>query len=94
MKGKSEPETIHCLVGDAKMRRDPAFLEAKTVFASMLNAYRRRDWSTAAAALTRFAEIAPPALAGLVPAYRARLASLSTAPPGPEWDGVFTAETK
>ena len=94
VKGKSEPETIHCLVGDAKMRRDPAFLEAKTVFASMLNAYRSRDWSTAAAALTRFAEIAPPALAGLVPAYRARLASLSMTPPGPGWDGVFTAETK
>ncbi|MCA1242167.1 adenylate/guanylate cyclase domain-containing protein [Stappia stellulata] len=94
VKGKSEPETIHCLVGDAKMRRDPAFLEEKTVFASMLNAYRSQDWSTAAAALTRFAEIAPPALAGLVPAYRARLARLSMTPPGPVWDGVFTAETK
>jgi adenylate cyclase len=94
VKGKSEPETIHCLAGDAKMRRDPAFLEAKTVFASMLDAYRSRDWSTAAAALTRFAEVAPAQLSGLVPAYRARLASLSITPPAPGWDGVFTAETK
>ena len=31
---------------------------------------------------------------GLIDAYAARIARLEQNPPGADWDGVFTAETK
>lgn len=64
-------------------------------WANFLFCYRKQDWTGALKAsgdcrhdCERFG------LVGLIDAYEARIRHLEQNPPAPDWDGVFTAETK
>ncbi|HWB50729.1 MAG TPA: adenylate/guanylate cyclase domain-containing protein [Stellaceae bacterium] len=93
VKGKAEAVRIYALLGDAALAGSPAFTALAERHAAMLAAYRSQDWRGARAALAecRGCDVG---LAGFYDLYAERIAYFETNPPGPEWDGVFTAETK
>jgi len=94
--GKSVPVTIHALLGDESLRRDPAFAAGLQAHNSMLAAFRSRDWVLAErlrrSCWFRFA--AELGLSTLYDLYAERIASCRERPPGPEWTGVVTAASK
>jgi adenylate cyclase len=95
VKGKFEPEHIFALLGDEEMRgtEDAARLLVRN--GEMLDAYRAQDWAGARAALTDCAAFAPAyGLEQVYAMYGERIAAFEAAPPGPDWDGVFVAESK
>ncbi len=103
VKGRQEPARIHTLVGDGDVAADPGFAALRADHEAMLAAYRGQDWDTAEAARARCAEAvaAGPAwlpdgldLTPLYRLYAERIATLRADPPPPDWDAVFTAETK
>jgi len=63
------------------------------VHATLLAAYRRRDWPAAHVALS-FCRPLAPSLAALYDMYEERIAEFEVAPPPPDWDGVYVATTK
>lgn len=93
VKGKSEPERIHALLGGEDEARTPAFLEFATMHDRMLAAYRGQAWDEAVAILARCAA-ARPTLSALYAMYEKRIAQYRAEPPGAGWDGVFVARSK
>ncbi|MEM8750515.1 MAG: adenylate/guanylate cyclase domain-containing protein [Pseudomonadota bacterium] len=97
VKGKNEPETIFALIGDETMLADKRYQELNRQNALMLQKYREQDWETAAALLEILAEQAEEIgvdIEGFLFIYEARLAEFQANPPGRDWDGVYTAESK
>lgn len=97
VKGKSDPERIHALLGDATLAQTSAFEALHHAAEIMRSAFRRRDWHAAHAAADKVQASAAAAglnLDGLAELYRARTAELQQTPPADDWDGVFTAQTK
>ncbi len=84
VKGKLEPITIFEPIDEPDR---PAAVE----FAEALRRYRFRDWDTAEALLGKLESAAPHALFAL---YVARIRHFRAHPPPPDWDGVFTFDTK
>lgn len=97
VKGKTEAERIFALLGDEAMASDPQFINLRAAHDAMLSAYREQDWK---AARGRMAQICAMALANkleldsLYDVYEERIAGFELAPPAPQWDSVFEAETK
>jgi adenylate cyclase len=63
----------------------------------LLAHYRAQEWEAAGAALEHCRgqdESLAMSLAGLWDLYAERIAYYRAAPPGPDWRGVFVAETK
>ncbi len=94
VKGKTEPETIFGLLGGAETRGAAGFRALAEDNAQMLTAYRAQDWDAAEAALDRLAGADTADMGVYADLYRARIASFRQDPPGPHWDGVFTATSK
>jgi len=95
VKGKTEPEVIYTIVGRAETERSAAFREFQNAWANLRVCYHKQDWAAAmkvAEQCRRHAEEFQ--FGGLIDAYAARIARLEQNPPGADWDGVFTAETK
>ncbi len=94
--GKTIPKRIYALLGDRTLRESPDFLSLKRAHDEMMSAYRRQDWALARDRLAgcREFDLAPPDLAALYDFYERRIASHELNPPGPDWNGVFVAETK
>ena len=95
VKGKLEPEHIFALLGGEEMRgtEDAARLLDRN--SAMIGAYRAQDWAGARAALADCAALAPAfGLERVYAMYDERITAFETAPPGPDWDGVFVAESK
>jgi adenylate cyclase len=95
VKGKTEPEVIYTLAGRRDIREAPEFRSLQEAWAAVLVCYRKQDWAGA----LKNIEIARPlgerfGLAGLLATYAQRIGGLEQAPPGADWDGVYTAETK
>jgi adenylate cyclase len=103
VKGRREPARIHTLLGGEELCADLDFRAFKGAHDTMLAAYRAQDWDGADAARVRCEAIlaenpswlpASVDLGGLYALYAERLATLRRTPPPPDWDAVFTAETK
>ncbi len=84
VKGKLEPITIFEPLAEADR---PAAVQ----FAAALRSFRARDWEAAEALLRQLESAAPHALYAL---YVERIRRFRAHPPPPDWDGVFTFDTK
>ncbi|WP_425093691.1 CHASE2 domain-containing protein [Tropicimonas sp. S265A] len=92
VEGKSAPERIHALLGDAEFARTQAFRAVQTAITLFLGVYRAQDWGAALSALPEIKDTAADAglsLDGLVALFRDRIIHLAAAPPGPDWDGAY-----
>jgi adenylate cyclase len=94
VQGKQEAVRIYTLLGDATVAQSADFVELAQHHATMLSDYRAQDWAGTLAALAecrgRDVRLEP-----LYDLYETRIAYYRDHdPPGPDWDGVFVAETK
>ncbi|MEM1429323.1 MAG: adenylate/guanylate cyclase domain-containing protein [Pseudomonadota bacterium] len=97
VKGKTAPERIYALLGDAAMQRSAGFAELAALNAEMRQAYAAQKWAAVRPALDRIdqcADVLGVDLAGYTALYRGRCAAFLSTPPGPGWDGVTTAAEK
>jgi adenylate cyclase len=67
-------------------------LDQLQLFEEALELYRKRDWNAARARLARLATMAPEAR--LYRMFMERIDYLCANPPGADWDGTFTFQTK
>ena len=95
VKGKAEPEVVFTIVGRADTVKTPEFNSLQDSWGAALACYRKQDWGGALQMIEacrcdceRFG------LLGLVDAYSDRIRRLEGSPPGSDWDGIYTAETK
>lgn len=93
VKGKHDAVRIYTLLGDAAMAQSAGFAAHRAHHDRMLAQYRAQDWAAAEAALAECRAFDPD-LAGFYDVYAERIAHFRLNPPGPDWDGVFVAETK
>lgn len=94
LKGKTQPETIYALLGDATLRADPRFTEVAMCNTEMLEAYRSADWTVAQSRLVRLEGIGmalDPALETYFSIYRKRIEAHSKSPVPADWDGIYDA---
>ncbi|MFZ4125804.1 MAG: CHASE2 domain-containing protein, partial [Rickettsiales bacterium] len=98
VKGKSKALAIYTLLGDERFAQESAFQELAVHHATMISAYRSKDWSKAIAALNAAATLAPHvsklAMDSVYTLYRQRVARFQFEEPEDAWDGVYTAEEK
>jgi adenylate cyclase len=94
VKGKTRPVRVFALIGDERIGETAAFAALKTAHDGMLAAYRTRQWAEARRALDSCRAEAPDSLRALYALYDERIALCESAPPPPDWDGVFVALTK
>ena len=91
VKGKAEPVAIHEPLG-VTSELDGALQAELKLWQQALRAYRTQDWDQADVALLNLERLASGStLYGL---YRDRVAYLRQHPPGEDWDGVTTFDTK
>ena len=97
VKGKSKAERIFTLLGDETLASDPQYINLRAAHDAMLAAYRSQNWR---AARERMVQIRSMPLTRnleldlLYDVYDERIAGFELAPPVPQWDGVFAAESK
>jgi adenylate cyclase len=94
VKGKTVPARIYTLLGRPERAGSGEFHALARAQDAMLAAYRARDWDAAAAALARVDAAGGAELAPLCALYGRRIAEFRRNPPPPDWDGVYTAESK
>ncbi|MEM8631369.1 MAG: adenylate/guanylate cyclase domain-containing protein [Pseudomonadota bacterium] len=97
VKGKTQPECVFALVGDAALAASGAFVALRSEIQTMLAAYREQDWTgarTALAAARAQAAAADVPLSGYLDLFRDRIEDLASDPPGADWQGVFIATSK
>ncbi len=90
VKGKAEPVGIYEPVGEEGKVAE-ADLEEIRMWNQALRLYRAQDWDQSELALMNLKKIEPRYLYEL---YAERIAHLRENPPGENWDGVTTFETK
>jgi adenylate cyclase len=95
VKGKAEPEVVFTIVARGDVAKSPEFKSLQDAWGAVRVCYRKQDWAGALKMIEacrsnceRFG------LAGLADTYTDRIQRLQQSPPGADWDGVFTAETK
>lgn len=95
VKGKTEPEIIHTILGRRDVLSDPAFQELRDSMGNLLSSYRSQEWDGALGAVeacqTSGNEFG---LGNLLSIYRDRIKTFRNTPPPNDWDGVFTADAK
>ncbi len=94
VKGKTVPARIYTLLGRPERAAAPGFQALAREQEAMLAAYRARDWRAASSALERLRAASGDELRALCALYERRIAEFRRNPPPPDWDGVYTAETK
>ena len=95
VKGKTEAEVIYAIVGRADVAASPEFRSLQDHWAMLRVCYRKQDWTGALKMIELCrCECERLGLVGLIDAYADRIRRLEQRSPTPEWDGVFTAETK
>ena len=93
VKGRQEAVRVYALMGDAELAARSHFRALEARHRAMLAAYRAQDWPAAETALAA-CRGRDARLDGLYDLYAERIQFYRVNPPGPEWDGVFIAETK
>jgi adenylate cyclase len=93
VKGKQKPQRIYALLGTAEAAGESETQAAVAAVDAALAAYRAQNWAGAEEALGALGNcrLARLDLAVLAKLYRRRIADFAVNPPGPEWDGVYTA---
>ncbi len=95
VKGKREPERTFALLGDEALAQDTGFKTLVRKNGDLLDKYRNQEWPQAQIAAADCRTLDPAlGLAGLYELHEARIARFREDPPGPQWDGVYVAETK
>ncbi|AGT11165.1 CHASE2 domain-containing protein [Paracoccus aminophilus] len=92
--GRAAPVALFALLGDENQARQPAFYDWRLAHEAFLAAYRAGDFATATTRLAALRTRAEPGLQGLYEQYHERITNLLAKPPGPDWDGVYTAKSK
>lgn len=95
VKGKSEPEYVHALLGGPDMARDDGFRRLRDQLSQVLARYRKRDWNGALETL-HLLRHAPDdfGLGEIYGLYLARIQSFQETAPPDDWNGVYAFETK
>ncbi|MEM9276959.1 MAG: adenylate/guanylate cyclase domain-containing protein [Pseudomonadota bacterium] len=97
VKGKNEPVKIYSLAGNQELAQSDDFKAFRAINATMLSAYRTQDWNSAFEALEMMEGVAEKLglpLEEYIFIYETRIAEFRANPPGPNWDGVYTATSK
>jgi adenylate cyclase len=95
VKGKTQPEAVFAVLGRAEVEQDPRCGELRELNAQMLARFRKQEWDAALDLIDRCRKIASGfGAAGLYDMYMERIEIYRADPPGPDWDGVYEAETK
>ena len=97
VKGKNDPERIHALFGDEEFAKKDDYLAFRALNATMISSYRNQDWASAYEALELMEGVAEKLKINITEylfIYETRIAEFRTNPPGPAWDGVYTATSK
>ncbi len=95
VKGKKQPEAVFTVLGRAEVGQDPRCVELRDLNAQMLACFRKQDWDGALELIQRCRKCANGFdVAGLYDMYEERIAAYRVHPPGPDWDGVYEAESK
>ncbi len=93
--GRDAPARIFTLLGDEAVAARADFVRLAEGHTALLSAYRAQDWEAAEAALGRGqADYATFGVAALAELFARRVERLRADPPGPGWDGVFSATEK
>jgi adenylate cyclase len=95
VKGKTQPEAVFAVLGRAEVEQDPRCNELRDINAQMLARFRKQDWDGALELINRCRKsVNGFEVAGLYDMYEERIEAYRAEPPGPDWDGVYTAESK
>ncbi len=95
VKGKTQPEAVFAVLGRAEAERDPRCQELRELNAQMLAHFRKQDWDGALELIERCRKASAGfEVLGLYDMYEERIAAYRAEPPGPDWDGVYEAESK
>jgi adenylate cyclase len=95
VKGKAEPEVIYTILGRADLKENAAFMALRQAWENLRLCYRKQDWAGARKMLDACRSCSDGLhVAGLLDAYATRIDQLEQNPPEPDWDGVYTAESK
>lgn len=94
--GKCKAVRLFGLLGDRRLAATPEFQALRARHEAMLAAYRQQAWQKAGPLLQACLALDTPQLQlkTLYGLYRRRIEAYRAAPPGPDWDGVFTATSK
>lgn len=89
VKGKTEPELVHALLGDATVLRSAEFKRLMAEFQHMRDAFLGTAWATSLSHLDSMERSATAfGLSDLLKTYRARIAELQASPPSHDWRGI------
>ena len=91
VKGKDKPVTIYEPLG-AKDKLEKAVTDEMGLYAQALKLYRAQNWDMAEIQFLNLKQTAP--ARNLYTLYLERIAHFRGRPPGADWDGVFTHQTK
>jgi adenylate cyclase len=95
VKGKKQPEAVFAVLGRAEVEQDPRCPELRELNSQMLARFRKQEWDETLALIERCRNIASEFdAAGLYDMYVGRIETYRADPPGPDWDGVYEAESK
>jgi adenylate cyclase len=95
VKGKKQPEAVFTVLGRSEVEADPRCQELREANAQMLGRFRKQQWDDAIDLIARCRKFANGFdISGLYDMYEERIELYRAQPPGPDWDGVYEAETK
>jgi adenylate cyclase len=95
VKGKKQPEAVFTVLGRSEVEDDPRCKDLRDANAQMLGRFRKQQWDQAVELIGRCRKFANGFdVSGLYDMYEERVELYRAQPPGPDWDGVYEAETK
>src|SRR5437588_9917531 len=95
VKGKADPEIVFTIVGRDEVAKSPDFKSLQEAWGAALVCYRKQDWAGALKTIEACRPLAEKfGLVGLIDSYADRIRGLEQNPPGPDREGVYSAETK
>jgi adenylate cyclase len=95
VKGKTQPEAVFAVLGRAEVAQDPRCGELRDLNAQMLAHFRKQQWDETLNVIDRCRKAAEGFdVVGLYDMYVERIETYRADPPGPDWDGVYEAESK
>ena len=95
VKGKTQPEAVFAVLGRAEAEQDPRCGQLRELNAQMLARFRKQKWDETLSLIDRCRKLADGFdVAGLYEMYVERIETYRADPPGPDWDGVYEAESK